>query len=318
MRRRSFPTSDNTRKVDAGSGKSVGWLQSLKERYAALRGQIDGLGARMDVLDGVLGKAQPGFVAGRMVFQPESAIFPFDYLQDGSSSVQAQYVVRDGVTYSIPIQIPPPGCFEARYLYVGIYQRLFNPDLGPMQLGMLPGNWQYAGTFDGQSKKYAYPDPTSEFTLYFRRQINFVWNLVDGKSGVQLSDDFLPDYLLLPQLPGSSVPNVFRFLSGGDNDDAEVTPIAPSGRYLELSSWLFERDAQVNFLFRPITPVIQPASSVASPWYYVEATTSPASTVPWDDRENGVRNSAVTVQVELHGTRYYNDQDALRLGARVP
>jgi hypothetical protein len=34
-----------------------------------------------------------------------------------------------------------------------------------------------------------------------------------------------------------------------------------------------------------------------------------------DDLEQGQRNNAVTVQVELHGTRHYDKQDEKRIGA---
>jgi hypothetical protein len=66
-----------------------------------------------------------------------------------------------------------------------------------------------------------------------------------------------------------------------------------------------ERDSQLSFQFRPITDIVQRAVSAANQPYT-------------SDQENGKRNNEVRVGVELIGTRYFTNQDALNQGAIIP
>lgn len=306
MTKKPFRSADPIRRAQPGSGQPIGWLPTLKAQVETLRKQIDGVELR---LDRRLTKGEPAATVGERVFLPQPASFSFDYLQNGISSVQAQYVVQDAVTYEIPIVFPPPGVFRARYFKVNIYQRVFTPS-GPFQCPVAYGD--YFSSFDAnlseQTKKYLFPytgggNPIQRQLV--SRRMSFLWNIIDTKSGQQFADELLPDLLLLPQSPTVGTP------IGTPGVPGRVLPVnllGATGGALEFTTpWLFERDAQLTFLFRPITPVLQPTA------------TSGYFPFSFDDREqnNSVRNMAVTVRAEVHGTRYVDSQDALRLGARI-
>lgn len=312
MNKKPFRITDPIRRVQPESGQPIGWLDSLKAQVVRLQNEVKGVEARAK--RAMPDNSEPAAVVAKRVFEPSGPVFDFDYQQDGVSSVQAQVVLQDGVTYEIPVTFPPPGLFVARFIKVAMYQRLFHPTYGPMQLPILYGNYfiessqnfLYQPFGANQTRKYLFPDNTFRVVgaepeeNYYRRvssrRLSFLWNLIDTKSGVRLSDELLPDLTLLPQDYGS--PGIFsqEFYSS-------------TGNYMELAApWLFERDAQLTFLFRPITPAIQPTA------------TSGYFPYPFDDREqNGTsRNMAITVQLEIHGTRFLTVQDAFRRGADVP
>jgi len=296
MTKKPFRSADPIRRAQPGAGQPIGWLPTLKQQVSRLREQIEGIELR---LDRRLTKGEPAATVGERVFLPQPTSFTFDYLQDGVSAVDAQYVVQDGITYEIPIVFPPPGVFRARYFKVNIYQRVFTPS-GPFQMPVAYGD--YFSSFGGftpevQTRKYLFPDNGGAFGLqkqYVSRRMSFLWNIIDTKSGMQFADEMLPDLMLLPQSPTQGPVGYSNIGATG-------------GRFEFTTPWLFERDAQLTFLFRPITPALQPtATSGYFPFNY-------------DDREqnNTVRNMAITVRAEIHGTRYVDAQDALRLGARI-
>lgn len=299
MKKPTYRTNDAPRVVQPASGQPIGWLQPIKAQIVRLRKELQGLELRVGQQ---LGAGEPAAIVGRRVFLPDdSYTFSFDYLQDGTSSVLSQYVLRDGITYEIPIVMPPPGVMLMRSMQVKLYQRVFVPNVGPMQVPMDYGNYFLSEGLVGsaelyQTRKFSFPDNTSDASLVYSRRMSFLWNLVDTKSGSQFSDELISDQALIPQGMGVPVTKAGQSFAG------------TTGRYLEFDTpWLFERDAQLTFFFRPINPVIQPtASSGYMPYSF-------------DDREqnNLVRNSAVTVQIELHGTRYVDEQDARREGARI-
>jgi hypothetical protein len=298
MNKKPFRSADPIRRAQPGSGQPIGWLPTLKAQVETLRKQLEGVELR---LDRRLTKGEPAATVGERVFLPQPTSFAFDYLQDGVSSVDAQYVVQDGITYEIPIVFPPPGVFRARYFKVNIYQRVFTPSDAnrPETVFQFPvayGDYFSAfATQQVQTRKYLFPNNAAGEQLISRR-MSFLWNIIDTKSGMQFADEMLPDLMLLPQPP----------TQGGEPGGYE-NPGATGGRFEFTTPWLFERDAQLTFLFRPITPVLQP--TVTSGYF-------PFS---FDDREqnNTVRNMAITVRAEVHGTRYVDAQDALRLGARI-
>jgi hypothetical protein len=301
--KKPYRSADPIRRALPGAGQPIGWLPTLKAQVETLRKQVEGIELR---LDRRLTKGEPAAAVGERVFLPQPTSFAFDYLQDGISSVDAQYVVQDGITYEIPIVFPPPGVFRARYFKVNIYQRVFT-QAGPFQLPVAYGNYftdpLTPARFGVQTRKYLFPDNAAGFfslwQQYTSRRMSFLWNIVDTKSGVQFADEMLPDLMLLPQSATEGPVSV--------NTGATGNIGATGGRFEFTTPWLFERDAQLTFLFRPITPAIQPtATSGYFPFNY-------------DDREqnNTVRNMAITVRAEVHGTRYVDAQDALRLGARI-
>ena len=287
-----------SRYVQPQSGESLGFLRPIKDQIERLNKEIEGLSLRLS--RGAPNDAEPAAVVGKKIFSPEAHTFSFDYLQDGVSSVKSQYVLRDAVTYEIPVVFPPPGVFVARAMTVKLTQRVFHPDVGVMQIPMSPnfftGQEKYFAinpTPEGQTKKYQWPSGNYQTG----KHLSFFWNLIDTKSGARFSDELMPDMLLLPQLEGDPAASLQSGL-----------PFAASQGFLQFPvPWLFERDAQLTFQFRPITPVLQPtADSGFSPYSF-------------DDLEqNGqVRDSSVTVSLEIHGTRYLSLQDATRQGALV-
>lgn len=306
MKRPAFRQNDPQRLITDLNGQPTGFLPLLKEQIAATERDIRGIKAR---LKNRLSNAEPACAIGEKVFAPESGTFAFDYLQDGSSSVTSQYVLRDGITYDIPITFPPPGVMLIRFMKVRVYQRVFVPGCGPMQVPMPPGNFFLRNLEVFQTRKYSFPDNGDSYTALARpgariysRRLSYVWNLTDTKSNLQWADDLVPDMIMLPQGIGTPTQNATQ-ADGGPLG----TPAVPTGGYLEFRRpWLFERDGQLSFQFQPIMAVIQPtASSGYSPY-------------PFDDRENGgaVRDSSVTVRIDLHGERYRDVRDALKEGAR--
>lgn len=283
----------------------TGFLPSLRRKAEQLFRDIEGLSLR---LDQPLPEGEPAAAVGRRVFLPESAAFAFDFMQDGSSSVQAQYVVRSGQTYDIPVIFPPPGVFRAARLCVNITQRVYDPS-GAVQLYPVVANDVYLSQIDDgfQTLKFSYPfgynaAQGSSFR-YQPARLNFFWNLIDNKSGLRLSDQWLPDTLLLPQAPTTrpyANSDAFGYSPSNGGFDFDVP-------------WLFERDADITFQFRPINDVVQPTAATGAIW---RSTGDQIGDV-FDDRQfNGsLRNNSVQVAVELHGSRHYFEQDARRIGA---
>lgn len=294
MIKNTFNVNDPRRAVQPASGRPVGWLPSANEQLKRLQNEVAGIEAR---INDHLTYGEPAAAVGKKVFEPDSFTFMFDFKQDGISSIKSQFVLKDGVTYEIPILFQPPGVMNVRFMKVAITQRLFVPGSGPWQMPVTYGDYFLTTMAGAQTKKFAFPDNVLgdiNGTWPMRRS-SFMWNLVDTKSGAKYSDELLSEILLLPQgdmtLVAGAAPDFF-----------------PSDGMLEFDCpWLMERDAQLTFLFRPIMPVIQPTfDSGYTPYTF-------------EDRENAntVRNSAITVQVEMHGTRYLTTQDALRHGARL-
>lgn len=269
-------------------------MRTLRELHARVLGDADSLRLRVEEHD-VL--CEPACAAGLKVFTPDTTTsFLLDRLQSAAASIKCQYVIRDNITYEIPVIFPPPGVFEARFLRVNITQRLFSPTEGVQQL-YVPMN--PAMSYSDAAAANAGGVQTVKWSVAPNRFVQFFWNIIEGKSGRQLSDEMIPDALLLPALaaaPSLTSGSTRPFIA--DSGDIGMELDAP---------WLFERDADIRFLFRPITPVIQPAAD------------SGFSPYAFDDREvnNTIRNSAVTVAVELHGGRLYDDSDAQRQGARL-
>lgn len=273
-------------------------MRTLRELHARVLGDADSLRLRVEEHD-VL--REPACAAGEKVFVPDTTTsFLLDRLQDAGAAINCQYVVRDNITYEIPVIFPPPGVFEARFLRVNITQRLFSPTAGVGQI-FVPMNPALSYENTGFGFADAGGVQTVKWSVAPNRFVQFFWNIIEGKSGRQLSDEMIPDAVLLPALAAATS---LRF--GADTSSSLVADSGDVG--LELDApWLFERDADIRFLWRPITPIIQPAAN------------SGFSPYSFDDREvnNSIRNSSVSVAVELHGGRIYDDSDAQRQGARL-
>lgn len=316
MRRPPFSSDGPLRKVQADSGRPLGWLPSIKDQIQRLSSDITGLELR---LRRQLSDGEPGVIIARKVFKPEAQVFAFDYLQNNSSSNNMQYVVRDAVTHEIPIIFPPPGAFSARFLVVKIWQRVYdNVQLIAQNMPVLVGN-QMLRIYDTtnytaanqwgafQTPKFSVPTQLanaagSVYTagMAFSRRINFFWNMIDPKSGNKLADYLVPDQVLMPQ--GMGATPVSATQAGAATHGDNTWPALSNGRFRFRREWLFERDGQATFLFRPITPIMQPAAGSALASAFTET---------------GQVDMSVTVQIELHGTRYVTGRDAMNKGAEV-
>jgi hypothetical protein len=257
----------------------TGWTRSLEENLVQLQAEIEGLQERLAI--GV-SAGVPAAYAAQRVFTPESGTVEVD--TGGGVPVAMNYIVRDGITYDIPIVLPGPGAFVAKYLVLAIYLKYFDEELGKYVETNVSGNQPYflnsnfralyTTKFSNRSAAFSNP-PLGLPDAQTYPALNYFWNLLDSKSGVKLADELMSQHVLL-QRSRPHRPSLYEEYADGGYFEFDVP-------------FVFERDGQANFLFRPITPFLQTAD-----------TQNPQS---------------VTVQVELHGFRYATDQDAMQMGA---
>jgi len=302
----------------------TGWTKPLQDLIHTLDADIAGLKAR---IQHPIHKGRPAAYVGFRDFIPERTIVQVDTAQTGEGTNPCNYVVRDGQDYDIPIIMPGPGVFVAEEITVAIFQQQYAPiaaskgddpfvlDLVDVQLAAMQAEMR-ANTFVFPSSQTPYF--TTKFSIFpqqtgiaylgesnnvrvapqSQRTLNYFWNMVDTKSQRRLADAYISQMVLTPP----SAPVVQRNIL---NTAFESVPDGDLFRF--CTPWVFERDGQVNFTFRPITPVFQFDSAIPG--------TDPVVGLPYDDRINGIRDQRVRVQVEIHGYRFETDQDAIRAGA---
>lgn len=288
--------------VQPGTGSRwAGWQKPIRDVLDQLKAGVEGLGLRLQTH---LSPGMPTCYRGRKVFAPETTSFLLDTAQDGVSSNPVNYVLRDGVTYSIPIWMPGDGVFVPDFMKVLFRQRVFVPAYGrevwvPGAPSHMQATWLGATTWPWTTKFSLFPvQPQVAFGTPVAQPcaVNFFWNMLDGRTGRKLADDWTSSVMLLPGAPMAQPA------------DGVWMPATVDGGFFRFDCpWLFERDSNLEFQFRPTNPVLQFDSSLAG--------TDAAIGLSYDDRENGVRNQSVEVAVELHGHRYRTDQDAMRAGA---
>lgn len=307
MTNRRIPTRvvETGRVVRGSSGQGVGWLQSLADRARGLRAQLDGIHRRLTspMIDGV-----PAAVSGEGVFKantqeqiviPKFPVAPQDTLPAFNfiNNLVCNPIVRAGQTYRIPIMFPPPGVLSVQNLVVTL-------EAGMTEVSGVSRPWIYAlndylqtnilGGFseDFNAIPYRYTWQQQVLgTWNYLPFLPFFWNIIDEKSGRQYAQDWMPHGALL-----------------NTRGNSTTVRIAPDSELFDFDTpWLFERDAQVSFLFRPIMDLYQvdASSEFVLPYRFV------------DDRNQGKRNQQLTVRVEMHGVRYYDRQDVLKEGAYV-
>lgn len=315
MRRKGFPLP-----ATPGRGTiETGWVRDLDAKLLQAQGEASSLEARLKM---GLGFGTPGAWQGERLFTPERNSFLLNENgRSGYPSSPVNYVVRDGQAYDVLIRIPGPGVFEAHGVHVAIYKRIYRPGLPePMWVNAIPLMTTWERNLVGANIKtictrkvglwpwyWINPSPPfpSTITPNFYNEANYVWNLFDPRSARKLSDDWLNQLLLLPRLEevrgfnNPEVPNVTTsFVWRGDG-----------GLFTFPCPWLFQRDSEVLFQWRPITPILQYDSSV-------DLTALPApDTWAWDDRQNGVRDQTIKVVATLWGMRLETDQDQEDIGA---
>lgn len=254
-----------------------GWLERLSKQAETVTDGVAGLKARLDKR---FKYGEPACTKNERIFNADTAsTFNFTTDMVSGSPITVNYVIKDAITYEIPVIFPPPGVFEARYFNI---QVLMNMPSASTSWGARLGTGYVAMTYPQASKDVYTYNETPKFWIdnsdtdaaVQPPSCAFLWNIVDMKSGMRLSDEMLPDQLLLPP-----------FNAGSD----VVTSCNMLGNYEFDVPWLFERDAQVTVLFRPITPVLQASGETR----------------------------IAKVITEFHGTRWFTSQDEMRLGARI-
>lgn len=305
MTDRRLPTRiiKTPRHADGSAGQGVGWLKPLADRMANLRAQLEGIHMRMSspLADGV-----PAAVSGETLFRANlQEIITLENLpttEDGdppvfAGPVQVNPIVKAGQTYRVPVTFSPPGVFMAHNLVVtveaGWPDSVYQPGR-PLIFPLADYRQSMAGGFidsafplaqlnfsqQQQVLHYGYdPLQWGQFTY-----LPYFWNIVDEKSGRQYSQDWLPHGLLM----------------NGRLTNVNISTNDSSGEFFEFDTpWLFERDAQVSFLFRPIMDLYA---------VYIP---------PSSDFYPGFFETSAKVCVEFHGNRYYTRQDVLKEGARL-
>ena len=306
----------------------TGWTKPLQDLIHTLDADVAGLKAR---LRNPIHKGRPAAYVGFRDFVPERSVVQVDTAQTGEGTNPCNYVVRDGQEYDIPIIMPGPGVFVAEEITVAIFQQQYAPVAASIQDGVLTDVNLAAMQAEMRANTFVFPSAqtpyfTTKFSIYpqqtslaylgfggpgvdnernryrvppqGQRTINYLWNMVDTKSQRRLADAYISQMVLTP--PSAPVTQ-FKFTQTA----FESVPDGDLFRF--CTPWVFERDGQVNFIFRPITPVLQFDSSIPG--------TDPVVGLPYDDRINGIRDQRVRVQVEIHGYRFETDQDLIRAGA---
>ncbi len=309
-----------TRVVETGrlargsSGQGVGWLQSLADRATNIRAKIAGIQERLTT---PFADGPPACVKGEMLFKADLSrtLTITNFPKDDANPITfvtllVNPIFRAGETYRIPIMFRPPGVLYAHNLVVGIeagYTTFANNALQ----GITPLN-DYRLVMPVASGGGFVPAPNVGTIRFTTQQqvlgnfasvmpfVPFLWNIIDHKSGRQYAKDWVPHGEL-------------RNPRGGNASAAQAAYTSSDSELFEFDTpWLFERDGQVEFLFRPIMDLFQIAASDAQKPFI---NTSNGEGVP--DLTGGRRTQQATVHVEFHGNRYYGAQDLLKDGARV-
>ncbi len=318
--KRTTPTRviETGRMARGSSGQGVGWLQSLGERARNLRAQLQGINERLNT---PFANGVPACMNGSLLFKADTTQivaltnFPSSPDTDPAHFItfNANPIILSGKTYKVPITFTPPGVLMAHNLVVSI-EAGFTMFANQPRSGITPLN-DYRQVTAATLVPSFVPPPTFGRAMRFTYQqqvlgdfmavmpfMPYLWNIIDEKSGRQYAQDWMPHGALLNA----------RVNGQGDGATANVT--ADSELFEFDAPWLFERDAQVSFLFRPLMDLYQVDKGAAVLPY---GSDNSGATNGTDDRSGGLRTEQATVHVEFHGNRYYSAQDALKWGAQV-
>lgn len=289
------------REIQPASGGPAGWYATVKEQMTHLWRDVAGLRMAMD-----RSKEQcvPAAIVGTRIFEPlTNETLTVD-------TVNANYVVKDSVDYAVPLLNSYPGVFIAHTLKVKLSfasEVASNSTGNGVQVAQVPiipnhiGSAKYTIVTYGSAPPPRYGVAATRFGEYMPNVMSFFWNLTDEKSLRKFADTLVPDMVLLPSIqPNSGIDMEPDSPEGGEGFPASPQPV-DGGNFQFHVPWQIERDGQLTFTFRPINPFFQ--YSGAAPGGRGLYTNIP---------------SPVTLQVELHGMRVLQDQDARREGAYVP
>lgn len=303
-------TNGRDRFVALSPGKGAaypGWQEPLPDLVARLRSHVDGLRGRLNVPD-TQTSIWPSAVAGRYIYHPDDKVLDVDVTQKDKDFQPVNMVVPSGRTVDIRLIFPGPGVFVGRWLKCSVYMRLHCPTLKGDNEMWLPvvsntGAGVNASTpfttrfsvfpLQPQTPYIAVPGPGD---VIRPPALNWCWNLKDTRSGRLYADRLISNMMMLPS---TWMGEAGAVTGGSQPRDGDLFDLR--------TPWVFERDGQLSFQFRPITDLYQFASSIPGD--------GPVMGLPFDDREGGKRDQSVLVQVEMHGFRFETMQDALHAGA---
>lgn len=279
------------------ASRSLGWNRTIENALLRAEKEVVGLKKRIKSVYFLTANPEqstkpiPAAYFNDKIFEPSDQILELDFQGNWGSGltgpVPFNVILDDNQIYNVPLQITGPGVFVAKYLTVTMTFRLFVPDVGIFQIPLAPATW-------GPDKEFKFGIASSDANVGIDgtawNKVAFFWNLIDTGSGRRLADDLMPDIYLLPQVADSS-----------------GNAVSYTGNLWQFDvPWVFERDSQLTFEFKPSAFLQVDPSSGVLPFGY-------------DDREqNGTfRNNQVDLKVELHGTRYLQERDRGYKGAIV-
>lgn len=270
-------------------------LLQAKQGLAGLRDRIKGID---------LPETPAAYVGPTPVFtfNPDPTAFLLDTAQNNSSSNLVNYIVQSGVTYMLPVIVSGNGIFLAHKFRIVVWQRFNVPSakvrnvaqgvVPPMVNSFFVDDAVYWTT---KFSCYAAQPQTSSSSGGFQSNrspmVNYRWNIQDPVMGTMYSDNLLPATTVLNR----------HFVDQTYSASGTFTSpnVVYDGDWHEFDApWRFDKAYQVNVLWRPLTDIVQFDSSIAGT---VAAPNGPG--LQYDDRVSGIRNEAVTVQVEFQGER---------------
>lgn len=244
------------------------------------------------------GPHDPAIHVGSAIFTPESTSFLLDTAQSNLGTNAVNSILKSGQDYKVPIMCGGDGVFLATGIRATFWQRFFNNQEWPpgtrigraVWLQIAPMLNQFDTAANGAAGNMSW---TTKFSCWKTQpeqgnhaasppsvvvpMLNYAWNLQDER-GWTYSDQLLPRTAMLDrtvQMPFAAT----NFNSQDGNIHRFSAP-------LEM-----QRKTVMQFVFRPLTDIVQFDSSI----------NGTSTGLGFDDRENGLRNQSVKVQVEIIG-----------------
>lgn len=263
-------------------------LQAAKDSARGIRDRIAGLNQKV-VPASVVGP-NPAFV-----LNAESQSFALDVAQSNSTTSLVNYILRSGQTYQLPVIVGGNGVFLAKKFRIVVFQKINVNLAGAVNnADAVVAPMVNAFQIFPAASIFRQINWTTKFSCFpvqpeYKQSpsINYRWNIQDQVTGYNYSDQLLP---------ASAILNRDYVFIDGTSEDVPTPALLDDGDWHEFDTpWVFEKAYLLNILFRPLTDIIQFDSSISG--------TNPVIGLTYDDRINGLRNQAVSIQVEFQGER---------------
>lgn len=235
----------------------------------------------------------PACISGIKTFTPGQALTTDPDYDNDTESIQL--FCPTGTTYDVRVPHNTPGVFVAwdvsctvfytQQVVVVTNQPAVEIDTTIMLRSSDPITMQN-GTADGDMSTPKYLKVPLSYANSPVEAMNYFWNLQDPRSGRSLSDQLIPDVVMLP--PATPLP---KYEISGDVLGGERGQFTGDGWMRFDAPWVMERDTELVFQWRPLVEIYQLASN-----------TTPTT---------------VSVRVDIHGIKYFFEQDFLNQGARL-